>query len=334
MTANTLLTREVARNRSFAWLRHPRVVTAPRMMRGVPQNPDLVSFAVALPLVLILSFLVGGAMRLLFRRRLPLSASVMTLISLGGVAVGLFVAGWFIPGVRLWMPTAILLGFGSSVVIAFLVAGAVAGLRRDRAAIDVGALLSAGESDRVEFKETARWNVRTQQRDTRMEMVIAKTIAAFLNSPHGGTLVIGANDRGEAIGLDRDLATLREPDVDRYELWLHDMMSTLLGRNAASLPEVRFLQAPNQQWVCCVVCPPAPRPVFLTQAKDGMSTELWVRVGNSTRSFPVDEAVEYVARRWRPSVGGALASRLSRPRQIYQGRKSVSTGGRPAGNSE
>jgi len=46
------------------------------------------------------------------------------------------------------------------------------------------------------------------------------------------------------------------------------------------------------------VCPPSPRPVFVTHAKDGASTELWVRVGNSTRSFAVDEAVEYVARHW------------------------------------
>ncbi|MEN2738600.1 ATP-binding protein [Microbacterium sp. X-17] len=291
----------------------------------MPQNPDLVGFAIALPLVLAVSYLVGLAMRMLFRRRLPLSASVMTIISLVGVGVGLLLAGLFLPGARVWAPAAILLGFGSSVALAFLVAGTVASLRRERPAIDVAALLAAGESDHVEFKETARWNVRTEQRDTRMETVVAKTVAAFLNSPHGGTLVIGANDHGEPTGLDRDLATLREPDVDRYELWLRDMMSTVLGRNAASLPDVRFLAAPGDVVVCCVVCPPSPRPVFLTQSKDGVSTELWVRVGNSTRSFPVDEAVEYVARRWRPSIGGAVASRLPRRRAVYQGRHDVST---------
>jgi hypothetical protein len=299
----------------------------------VPQNPDLVAFAVALPLVLALSYLVGAAMRLIFRSRLPLSTSVMTIISLIGISIGLLLAGLLVPGVRLWAPTAILLCLGSSVALAFLVAGTAVGLRRDRAAIDVAALLAAGESDRVEFKETARWNVRTEQRDTRMENVIAKTVAAFLNSPHGGTLVIGANDHGEPTGLDRDLATLREPDVDRYELWLRDMMSTVLGRNAASLPDVRFVAAPGDTLVCCVVCPPSPRPVFLTQSKDGVSTELWVRVGNSTRSFPVDEAVEYVARRWRPSVGGALASRLPRNRAVYQGRKDVSTVNRDSESS-
>jgi hypothetical protein len=286
---------------------------------AAPENPDLVAFAVALPIVLVLSYLVGYLVRLIFGRRLPLSISVMTLISLVGIGAGLFIAGWFIPGLRLWAPAVILLGFGCSVGLAFLVAGTAVGLRREREGIDIVALLSGGESDRVEFKETARWNVREQQRDTRMEMVVAKTVAAFLNSPHGGTLVIGANDHGKAVGLERDMSTLREADVDRYELWLRDMLSKLLGRNAASLPDVQFPADPDGVVVCCVVCPPAPRPVFLTQSRDGGPlTELWVRVGNSSRAFPVDEAVEYVAGRWRPGIGGAVLRRL--PRRIYQRR--------------
>ncbi len=73
-----------------------------------------------------------------------------------------------------------------------------------------------------------------------MELAIAKTIAAFLNS-RGGVLVIGANDAGQAVGLDRDLATLRTPDHDRFELWLRDMLSTALGRNAAALPRIVYL---------------------------------------------------------------------------------------------
>ena len=80
---------------------------------------------------------------------------------------------------------------------------------------DVPAMLAAGESDRVEFKETARWNVREEKKDARMEQVVAKTVAAFLNSA-GGTLVIGVDDAGTPIGLDRDYATLRTPDADRF----------------------------------------------------------------------------------------------------------------------
>lgn len=263
----------------------------------MPTNVQLVEFAVGLPIALGISYLIALAMRRLFRERLPLSLSVMILTSVVGTAIGLFIAGWFVADARLWTPLTLLSAFGSSILVTFAVSGLFVGLRRDLGKVDIAALLSTGESERVEFKETARWNVREDKKDPRMEQVIAKTVAAFLNSG-GGTLVVGANDAGQALGLDRDFATLREADADRFELWLRDMLSTLLGRNAAALPVVRFPTAPNGRTVCVIICPPSPRPVFVTQAKDGSSTELWVRVGNSTRSFAVDEAVEYVARHW------------------------------------
>lgn len=269
----------------------------------MPENLEMVEFAVGLPVALAFAYLVALAMRRLFRARLLLSLPVMMLSSVLGTAVGLFVAGWFIPGSRLWDPMTLILAFGSSILVTFLVSGLFAGLRRDPGQVDIAAVLSAGESDRVEFKETARWNVREQKKDPRIEQVIAKTVAAFLNSG-GGTLVVGVTDQGEAVGLERDLATLRVADADRFELWLRDMLSTLLGRNAAALPLVRFPVAANGVVVCAIVCPRSPRPVFLTHAKDGASTELWVRVGNSTRSFAVDEAVEYVARHWRARGAG------------------------------
>lgn len=263
----------------------------------MPHNITMVEFAIAQPIVLAFAYLIALAMRRLFRSRVLLSMPVMIITSVLGMAIGMFLAGWLFDNLRMWSPLTLALTFGSSVAITLAVSGLFAGLRRDPGAIDVAAVLAAGESDRVEFKETARWNVRESRKDGRMEQVIAKTVAAFLNSG-GGTLIVGANDEGEALGLARDLSTLRTPDIDRYELWLRDMLSNLLGRNAAALPIVRFPAAPNGEVVCAIICPPAPRPVFVTHAKDGSSTELWVRVGNSTRSFAVDEAVEYVARHW------------------------------------
>lgn len=270
----------------------------------MPHSPLLVEFAVALPVVLLVAYVVARVIRRLFGRRIALELRTLTIVSFLGVSVGLLLSGIFFYGLRLWMPTTILLAFGCSLGLSALVAGVAAWIRRDRVDVDVPAVLAAGESDRVEFKETARWNIREDRKDPRMEMAIAKTVAAFLNSA-GGVLVIGASDEGRAVGLDRDLATLRTPDHDRFELWLRDLLSTLLGRNAAALPRLQFT-AVSGATVCAVICPPSPKPVFLTVAKDGGSTDLWVRVGNSTRSLGVDEAVDYVARHWRPSVLGAL----------------------------
>ena len=278
----------------------------------MPYSPLLVDFAVAIPIVLGLAYVIARVMRRLFGRRLRLEIRTMTIVSLMGLSVGIFIAGWLFAGLRLWMPTTILLAFGTSLGLSFVVAAIATAWGRGLHDVDVPALLASGESDRVEFKETARWNVREDKKDARMELAIAKTIAAFLNSS-GGVLVIGANDDGHAVGLDRDLATLRTPDHERFELWLRDLLSTLLGRNAAALPHIQFAPVGDAgAAVCAVSCPPSPKPVFLVRAKDGGSTDLWVRVGNSTRSLGVDEAVQYVADHWRPSVWSWLSGKPAR----------------------
>ena len=275
----------------------------------MPQSPLLVEFAVALPVSLGLAYAVAWVVRRLFGRRLRLSLTTMAVISLLGISVGLFIAGLFFYGQYLWMPTTLLLAFGSSIGLAFVAAAASALIRPDYGDVDVQALLIAGESDRIEFKETARWNVREHKKDPRMELAIAKTVAAFLNSG-GGVLVIGASDDGVVQGLDRDLATLRTPDHDRFELWLRDLLSTLLGRNAAALPHIQFARIPDAGTVCALNCPPSPKPVFLTAPRDGgPTTDLWVRVGNSTRALVVDEAVEYVSRHWRPTLASLVTGR-------------------------
>lgn len=271
---------------------------------------SLVDLAIALPVVLALAGLIALLLRRVFGPARSLSMPTMTVIGVLGVSVGLLLSAWVGGAARLWVPTTILFSVGASIALSAVVAAVVAAARRDGGDIDVAALLRAGESDRVEFKETARWNVRENRKDPRMEIAIAKSVAAFLNS-RGGTLVIGADDTGAAIGLERDLTTLRTPDHDRFELWLRDMLSTALGRTSAAQPRIVFASpGEGRPPVCIVVCRPAPRPVFLTQPKDGGSTtNLWVRVGNSSRVLGVDEAIEYVARHWRPSVKTVVLGR-------------------------
>ena len=131
-----------------------------------------------------------------------------------------------------------------------------------RPAADAEALVAAGESASVEFKSTARHNLHTGQRDERMEAVVAKTVAGFLNG-RGGTLLIGADDAGAVLGLDDDLAHMKAPDLDRYELWLHDFLTSALGAPAVALLKVTFPRVHGRE-VCRVDAAPSPRPVFVT----------------------------------------------------------------------
>lgn len=64
-------------------------------------------------------------------------------------------------------------------------------------------LIAAGESATVEFKSSARWDVKQNQPGKHVERVIVKTVAAFLNTT-GGALVIGVEDIVPAPGRFRN----------------------------------------------------------------------------------------------------------------------------------
>src|SRR6185369_13409521 len=54
-------------------------------------------------------------------------------------------------------------------------------------------LIAKGESAELEFKSSARWDVRASRINKELERVIVKTVAAFMNSKTGGTLLIGVD---------------------------------------------------------------------------------------------------------------------------------------------
>ena len=96
----------------------------------------------------------------------------------------------------------------------------------------IAALLAAGESATVEFKSSARWDLREQKKNPVLEQVILKTIAALLNTD-GGTLLLGVADDGTVLGLEPDYQTLQKKNADGYELFLNDLLLGHYGRIAA-----------------------------------------------------------------------------------------------------
>lgn len=271
----------------------------------------LMLLAVSLPLSLLAAHLMGLAVKHLLRGRVQLSGTTITVVSVVGMSAGIFLVGAFDLASDLWSPVTVMTAFVVDAVVLTLVGAVLARLHPRAELPPVAEVIAAGESDRVEFKSSARWNLRTDQRDDRMELVVAKTVAAFLNSG-GGTLLIGVADDGDMLGLAADFATLKQPDADRFELWLRDMLTTRLGGHAATLPRIDFAAVPGSDDVVCrVMCPPSPGPVYLRAPKSG-AQELWVRVGNSTRALQVGEAIEYVAVRWPMPFGSRLRAHLRR----------------------
>jgi hypothetical protein len=110
-------------------------------------------------------------------------------------------------------------------------------------ASDVVTLIAAGEGDVLELKETARFNVRTGQPDKEMQKALVKTVAAFFNS-QGGMLIVGVNDAGLPVGLDRDLSTLgSRPTVDGLEQSLRTLLNNAIGKDRCAQVGITFPRA-------------------------------------------------------------------------------------------
>ena len=303
-------------------------------------NVPLWTIALVLPLVLLIAWVFATIARLVLRGRARLGSATAIVLAILATSFGLLVTGWMSPDAGVFSPLTILICLAVTVAAIAGYGGLAAYLQRPvRAAIPE--LLAQGESDRLEFKSTARVNLHTKAKDERMEQVIAKAVCGFLNTD-GGTLLIGVDDSGTVLGLAADFATLKSPDADRFELWLRDLLATTLGANAANLVTVDFAEVSDGDprlrgddgdrgddggrgedgaVVCRLDCAASPRPVYLRPGK-GAAPELWVRSGNSTRMLRVDDATDYVMHRWPLGLGSNLAAQVKAAvlRRIIPGR--------------
>ena len=273
----------------------------------VPASPDLIWMVFIQQVLVLIAWLIGVAVRRVLKNRMTMSTASATLTGLAGLWGGLVIAGWIFDSGDLWKPGMIAVAALVALVVVIVVALVAAYLHPRPGLAPIREVVQRGESDSLEFKSSARWNMRTGKRDDAMETVIAKTVAAFMNSG-GGTLLIGVDDNGRLIGMGPDYSTLKTPDSDRFELWIRDMWGQRMGTNAAALPRLDFAEASDpqegyeRQEVCRVTIPPSPHPVYLRGPKGKGEAELWVRVGNSTRRLEVADAVQYVSIRWPESV--------------------------------
>ena len=250
-----------------------------------PANPILIWWVIAQPLLLLLSFLVGRLTRFLLRGRVSVSGAAATLIALVGLWLGLLLAGWIFDEGDLFSFKMLATSCGVAVVVLVATSAVLARIQHRRTLLPIAEVAQMGESDRLEFKSSARWNLRTDKRDEAMEEVVAKTVAAFMNSA-GGTLLLGVDDGGNLIGLGPDYATLKQPDADRFELWLRGMWRTRMGTNAAALPQVDFAPTPDgTAEVCRVTAPPVPA-AGLPQAGQGSRRSGAVGAGRQLDAAP------------------------------------------------
>lgn len=162
-------------------------------------------------------------------------------------------------------------------------------LRQDVTPVNIGAIIAAGEGDRVEYKSTLRTNLHTGKKDTRMEDAAIKTIAGFLNT-HGGTLMIGVADDGNPVGIDADGFA----NEDKMHLHLTNLVNDRIGPGAWTAIHANFDDHENGR-VLVVRCERAQSPAYV---KEGGADAFYIRTGAATVALSTQETVEYSRQRF------------------------------------
>ena len=165
--------------------------------------------------------------------------------------------------------------------------------------IDIDAIIYSGETEEIEFKSSLRWNTRESKVDKKMEFIILKSIAAFSNGD-GGRLLIGVADNGEILGIQDDLNTLKEANKDHFELHLRNIINSTFGKNfAISNIKVKFYKV-SEQDICVIDIGTGNRPLYLevTEKNGQKNKKFYVRSGNSSPEFDLEETASYVQNRF------------------------------------
>jgi hypothetical protein len=165
----------------------------------------------------------------------------------------------------------------------------------------VSALLQMGEHTGLEFKSSGRVDVPEGTKNPLVEQVIVKTVAGFLNSKSGGTLLIGVEDNRNVCGIELDYASFGKPgdrNPDAYERWLMGLLLGNFGHEFASVVHPSFHMVEGKT-VCRLDVDPAPTPAFARIKKDGQDQEFFfLRTGNATNALQLRAFLSYYKNRW------------------------------------
>ena len=155
-------------------------------------------------------------------------------------------------------------------------------------------LIDNDEDFAVEFKSTARWDIRENAASKLMEDAIVKTVAGLLNAD-GGTLLIGIGPDREVVGLSYDYARVRPKNGDGLVNWLTTHLIQAVGHVPVARVRARIIVHEGRE-ICRVDVAASSGPVWAKTSK--VDHVFFVRMNNSTRALPGIDVDAYIRDRW------------------------------------
>ena len=150
-------------------------------------------------------------------------------------------------------------------------------------------IIKAGESDKVEFKSTLRYNLHTNKFGREIEHAALKTLAAFLNS-WGGILFIGVDDRQNITGIEKD----NFENDDRALLHLTQMINDRIGSHFMQFINCS-IETTDLKKIIRIDVSPSNLPAFLTNNNEEY---FYVRTGPSTTDLKPSLIYDYIDNRF------------------------------------
>lgn len=153
---------------------------------------------------------------------------------------------------------------------------------------EIHELILNGETEFVEFKSTLRFDMKQGVLNKKLEYVIIKTIAAFMNT-EGGTLFIGVDDDQSVLGLDADIQTLQKKDLDGFELHMIELIKKYIGADLSQYIKITFPEIEGIK-ICMVRISKSSRSVITSfEGKE----DFFKRVGCSSQPLSREEQSQY-----------------------------------------
>jgi predicted RNA-binding protein with RPS1 domain len=151
-------------------------------------------------------------------------------------------------------------------------------------------IIAQGEGDTVEFKETLEYDVDVRVNKNSKDVLLSslKTIAGFLNT-NGGTMLIGVNDSGKIIGIERDLSTMRHKNNDRLEQRIRNCLKDRFSPQPIGKVNISFEKF-TEGTICRVDVLPNKEIIHLDD-------DLYVRDGNTTRKLEGRDLTDWIQER-------------------------------------
>ena len=149
-------------------------------------------------------------------------------------------------------------------------------------------LIKAGESERLEFKATVRWNLREDRSGKEIEIAWLKGVVGFLNT-EGGVLLIGVEDDGTVVGLEHDNFV----NDDKCLRHIDSLISTHIGLEFSRFIHFAMVEIGDRK-IVEIRCQPSEIPAVL---KKGEAEEFFIRTGPASRKLKPSQIIKYLASR-------------------------------------